>query len=176
MAMASHLQSKHGLVTGYDQDTEWDLIAGKDSFHFTGVSDMAFDALYKSVPEQIIHRVCASCQPSHQHIYYKRYTELPQGFSLLNTLLNSFTNENNQMNTDFKLYSTLEDARADTNAWTFCNYNQWRGMPNECGPTARTTNQHARFNNPYGRENVAFYMMKGATMTLVEKGGDINSP
>jgi len=41
----------------------------------------------------------------------------------------------NTMNKDFKLFSNLNDAKTDTNAWKFCNFNDdGVGFPRDCGP------------------------------------------
>ena len=40
----------------------------------------------------------------------------------------------NKMNTDFKLFSNLDDAKNDINAWKFCNYDDpGVGFPRDCG-------------------------------------------
>ena len=40
----------------------------------------------------------------------------------------------NVMGTDFDLYSTYDDAIAETNAWAYCNYDDpGIGFPRDCG-------------------------------------------
>jgi len=49
----------------------------------------------------------------------------------------SWTSRNNQLGNDFKLFSSLKDAKADRNEWGYCNYdddNQGIGFPYDCGP------------------------------------------
>jgi len=99
-------------------------------------------------PDAIIHRECTSCwRDSHKDIYYKRITPVPDqaAFDADNGYANDFVDlfannwmstPSNKLNTDFKLYSTYEDAVADANAWTWCNYDDdWVGFPRDCGPT-----------------------------------------
>jgi hypothetical protein len=52
----------------------------------------------------------------------------------------------NTMNTDFKLFSNLNDAKTDTNAWKFCNFNDATvGFPRDCGPTGVIGNRWMRY-------------------------------
>ena len=60
----------------------------------------------------------------------------------LYTYTNDWKSENNTLGTDFNLYSTLEDAIQDTNAWTYCNYDDPNvGMFRDCGPTGPVASQ-----------------------------------
>jgi hypothetical protein len=80
-------------------------------------------------PHQILYRKCLDCAVSHQDIYYRHFDTggLPNGFDLLDLVKNNWFSDGkisgNTFNVDFKLYSTYIDAMADTNTWTFCNFN-----------------------------------------------------
>jgi len=124
----------------------------------------------------IVRRVCDSCSAkSHQDIYYQRVTELPSPgsynengegvfdaaagqVSFLNTFMNDwFDNVQglkfNVLGVDFNLYSSYEDAKADTNRWTHCNYNDVGvGFPRDCGPKGYIWHQWNAFS---GRHNQA---------------------
>eukprot|EP01083_Nonionella_stella_P301077 1031181_1 len=59
-----------------------------------------------------------------------------------------WTDNFNKMGTDFNLYSTLDDALNDVNAWSFCNYNHDKalisgtgGSFRDCGPTTKASGQ-----------------------------------
>merc|ERR1719273_2190476 len=85
----------------------------------------------------IICRHCPGCASSHQHICYKRLTEpagaASNGYILFTT---NWYNNGNVLNTDFELYSSLEDAKIGSNKWNYCNYNDpGIGFPRDCGPT-----------------------------------------
>jgi len=168
-AMTYHLQSKHGLTTGYDAGDRWELIAGKDAFDFHSMGDGLFNTLYEEAPHKIFYRVCATCVESHQHIYYKRLTGIPDGYDLFNTLKNSWRQTNNVMGTDFNLYSTFQDAINNTNEWQFCNYHQHVGMPYECGPTEKVRYQWAKMMWPGGKKDVAIYILKDEGRSLNKK-------
>ncbi len=48
----------------------------------------------------------------------------------------------NTMNKDFKLFSNLNDAKTDKNAWKFCMFNDpGVGFPRDCGPTGGISNR-----------------------------------
>merc|ERR1712232_177533 len=180
MATSYHMESKHGLTTGYDAGDQWELISGKDAFDYNNVGNGLFATLYEEAPHKIFYRVCATCAESHKHIYYKRLTEPPEGYDLFNALKNSFSNQNNVMGVDFNLYSTFEDAINDTNQWTHCTHHNHVGMPSECGPTERTFDQWSRMFWPSGKQDVAIYIMKNALRSFnrrpISGGVDINSP
>ena len=50
-------------------------------------------------------------------------------------MLDTWSSTANTLGTDFNLYSTFEDAKKETNPWTFCNYNSNEvGFPRDCSP------------------------------------------
>jgi len=180
MAMRYHLESKHGLTTGYDVGDQWELIAGKDAFDFHSMGNGLFNTLYEEAPHKIFYRVCATCVKSHQHIYYKRLTGIPDGYNLFDTLKSKWSQANNVMGTDFNLYSTFQDALDNKNEWQFCNYHQHVGMPYECGPTEKVRNQWAKMMWPGGKKDVAIYILKDEGRSLnrqaISGGEDIGGP
>lgn len=100
----------------------------------------------------IVRRLCPQCtNPSHREIYYKRVTPIPDqsafetsdAQNFLDLFLDNWMKEpNNELNVDFELYSTYEDARKGRNKWTYCNYDDAGvGFPRDCGPHAFTPNQ-----------------------------------
>lgn len=85
---------------------------------------------------RIIYRRCEECSDSHKDIYYRRWTAFPAGFDVMQLLEEKWASNFNAMHLDFDLYSTYEDAKADTNRWEYCNYDAFGvGFPRECGPT-----------------------------------------
>ena len=74
--------------------------------------------------------------PRREVIYYKRISYMAPNFSIYDNMINTWTNRNNLLNRDFKLYSTENDLLNDTNSWKFCNYNDFGGkvgFPRDCG-------------------------------------------
>ena len=48
----------------------------------------------------------------------------------------TWSDTDNVLGTDFNMYGSLDNMKADTNAYAFCSYNVvGRGMPLNCGPT-----------------------------------------
>jgi len=105
----------------------------------TNIGKARFNAAFKACPVVLGMRSV-----------YVRKTAVPSSFDAYDVFTKSFTNTNNQLNTDFKMYSTLADARADANAWTFCDYGDQAGFPRNCGPSAAVTGYQ-------------FFTMPGAT-------------
>ena len=131
-------ESVHALVHDfgfYVESTPFVQVAGRN---LPSASDKRFRQLIQDSPFQIIRRKCSSCAPSHQDIYYRRHTPLPdeQSINFLNVFLDTWVDHPaNVMGTDFNLYSKYEDALAMTNEWLFCNFNDpGVGFPRDCSP------------------------------------------
>jgi len=169
MAMKYHFESKHNITTGYAVGDQWELIAGKDAFDFHSMGSGLFNTLYEEAPYKIFYRICASCVESHQHIYYKRLTDIPDGYDLFDTLKNKWSQTNNVKGTDFNLYSTFQDAIDNTNEWEYCKYHNHAGMPYECGPTEKVSNQWAKMLWPSGRPDVGIYILKNPSRSFSKR-------
>ncbi len=80
-----------------------------------------FNSIFHNSIHHIIKRECRQCsQLSHQIIYYKRLTFV-EIFDVYNAMIN-WESFHNKLDTDFQLYSTLQDALNDNNPWLYCNY------------------------------------------------------
>jgi regulation of enolase protein 1 (concanavalin A-like superfamily) len=158
----SYEMSEKGYMPGfYHDDNAWFKVAGSNTLYARTIGREAFRALLAESPEpKIIWRVCATCVPSHQHIYYRRYKEVPEDFNLLNALLNSWSNLNNVQDTDFRLFSTYEDAVNNENPWTFYSFHGDRGFPYESGPRGKVRDQWRTFSKYSGKRDVAFYVLR----------------
>jgi len=145
---------------------EWVPVAGMGSLYADYADN--FRDIWAQSPNQILRRICAHCQSTHQDIYYRRFdtTGLPADFDLLYVVTDYWHSspdiEHNDFNTDFKLYSTYEDAIADTNAWTFCNFNDGNvGFPRDCGPTGFVGGQWNAISRNPAQWHVRFYVESG---------------
>jgi hypothetical protein len=114
---------------------------GMSPYNMTKEDAFFRNKLISSCRGDIIYRHCDSCHKSHQHIYYKRLTPIPdvdaegEPFNYLDLFLNNWRETNNTMGVDFNLYSTFEDAINGVNEWTYCNYGgSGVGFPRDCGP------------------------------------------
>eukprot|EP01083_Nonionella_stella_P094600 265479_1 len=110
------------------------------------VGEDAFNTRFRASYEYIIRRECANCDATHKEIYYKRLTKTDT-FDVYKSMA-YWTDNFNKMGTDFNLYSTLDDALNDVNAWSFCNYNHDKalisgtgGSFRDCGPTTKASGQ-----------------------------------
>ena len=69
---------------------------------------------------------------------YVRTTRLPESFNAFDVFANTWSSENNKINEDFKLFTNIEDARSESNMWTYCDYNiPFVGFPRDCGPSGK---------------------------------------
>ena len=74
--------------------------------------------------------------------YYRRLSRIPPGFSLYDTILNSFASHSvgNEQDIDWRAFSSEMEAIDDTNPWADCEYDgrTGRGFPGDCGPAGDT--------------------------------------
>merc|ERR1712151_632969 len=113
-----------------------------------------------------IRRVCKSCsQSSHKDIVYKRLTSKGaidfRDLFLKNWFSDPDGEGKNIRGSDFKLFSTFEEAQNDQNAWSFCNYNDSGiGFPRDCGPNGGVGGEWNSMSRG-GETDFAFYLYTG---------------
>jgi hypothetical protein len=121
------------------------------------IGEQEFNKLFAN--NLIVKRECPGCTSPHQTIYYKRITPIPSTFSIYKYLTDTWKSANNVLNTDFKLYSSLDDLNNDKNSWQYCNYDDTGvGSFRDCAPKDQKGNQ---WNGPgYGGrgQKVKFYI------------------
>jgi hypothetical protein len=156
--------------------TLWKQVAGKGTSYYPvkvqnllnlTIRDQEFREYFDQSPNKIIHRHCPMCLESHQHIFYRRLTEVPgpEDLNFIDLFLNSWVSTNNTLHVDFELYSTYEDALAQQNEWEYCNYNRKQtGFPRDCGPTSNVGCQWNSYtrrickSTDYNAHNHGFYI------------------
>mmetsp|Transcript_3648 Transcript_3648/g.8251 ORF Transcript_3648/g.8251 Transcript_3648/m.8251 type:complete len:532 (+) Transcript_3648:536-2131(+) len=175
-------EHKHPTKYVDPEPDAWELVVGEGTRFFpSSEAQVEEDASFRQLIDAgcedsdgndrhcIIRRVCDSCTSEpHRDIYYKRLTALPPpstesgGVNLLRLFMSYWNNKpaNNMAAGDFALYSTYDDAREGTNAWTYCAYSTSSvGFPHNCGPTGAV---HSQWNS-YARggayaDHHAFYV------------------
>lgn len=105
------------------------------------IGQTSFNTLFQESTYYIIKRECTACIDDYKVIYYKRLTN-PSSFEPYE-YMKRWKSHDNEINVNFALYSTLEDAIADTNRWQFCNYDDVPGVGafRDCGKTGWVHNQ-----------------------------------
>ncbi|SVD51751.1 uncharacterized protein METZ01_LOCUS404605, partial [marine metagenome] len=81
--------------------------------------------------------------------------------------------DNNNLHTDFELYSTMEDLEAETNKWSSCNYNDpGIGFPRDCGPNGVVGGQ---WNSLYrgGQQHVQYDIYTPGGSGVATSGGTL---
>ena len=87
----------------------------------------------------VFFRVCWNCRPEYQLIFYRRLTPMPCTFSIYSTMFYTWASANNDLGTDFNLYSSWEDLQAGVNAWPTCTFDfATIGFPLTCAPAGVT--------------------------------------
>ena len=146
---------------------EWIPVAGSGALYHETTPESEFREIWKQSSNQILRRICPTCRPSHQNIYYRRFDRngLPEDLDLLYVVTDYWHTtpsiQHNDFNSDFSLYSTYEDALMNVNHWTYCNFNDRNvGFPRDCGPTGWVPSQwnSKTFNAP--QRHVRFYVEK----------------
>jgi hypothetical protein len=60
---------------------------------------------------------------------------VPDSLNFIDLFQNNWSDQiAKTMGTDFSLHSSLDDAMADEDPWTYCNYGLV-GFPRDCGPS-----------------------------------------
>eukprot|EP01083_Nonionella_stella_P048819 130317_1 len=150
MPQLSSLVALHSLITAIVSQTEdptgltavWypALTLGWIDNIYTGetvaidIGQTSFNNIFATSEHHILRRECVDCtSPFHKEIFYKRITN-PFTFDVYSSMI-SWLSTDNILNTDFKLYTTLQDALTDSNQWTYCNYDDPPvGAFRDCGP------------------------------------------
>ena len=115
---------------------------------FIDIGSNVFNDIFRNSngDNPIIRRQCRdtgnyACLSSHQDIYYKRLQNKDQ-FDAYENMKETWSSNNNTLGIDFNLYSSLSDALSDTNAWSYCNYDDIGvGAFGDCGPSGVANNQ-----------------------------------
>jgi len=114
---------------------------------------------------RIIRRTCNwGCWGTHKTIYYKRITD-DSRIDYRNLFVYQWTSHHNILNRDFKMYSSLEDLKADRNAWRFCNYNGIAvsrpiAFPYDCGKDRYSGHQWNSWPNLNGWARIRDFMFE----------------
>merc|ERR1712232_1093480 len=144
--------------------TKWEVVMGKGKFFHPPVGDTRFRELINASPNKIIYRHCDDCNNESRNIYYRRNTELPPTeYDFMNMFQNYWSDDYNEMgaNKDFNLYSTYDDALAESNPWEFCNFNKAkRGFPRDCGKDGPNNNQYNNYLEDGEANNHVFMLRK----------------
>ena len=107
-------------------------------------------------------RVCFDCDASPYLVFYKRISPVAEDLSLSNNMIYNWSNYNNLLNQDFKLYGSESDYLSDTNAWGTCSYSDSQsvtGSFGKCSPGAAIPDQSVRL----GSKRVMFFMLTDCT-------------
>eukprot|EP01001_Neometanema_parovale_P005030 NODE_1771_length_1613_cov_307.518121_g1685_i0.p1 GENE.NODE_1771_length_1613_cov_307.518121_g1685_i0~~NODE_1771_length_1613_cov_307.518121_g1685_i0.p1 ORF type:complete len:480 (-),score=153.38 NODE_1771_length_1613_cov_307.518121_g1685_i0:174-1556(-) len=114
--------------SAFSTASQWDPVAHTDS-------KATVDSMFAK--SGVFRRDCPNCIETHKTIYYKRLTPIPAGFSIFDNMFKTWSSVNNKLHVDFQLYSSEADMKANTNAWTCCNFDDpGVAFPRDCGSTA----------------------------------------
>ena len=134
-------QSSHpGICMGCTSMANAEAHAGFNVFSAKD-EKAAFNFAYQRARSGIIRRQCQGCHDSHKDIYYRRITD-KMNFDAYEYMMVTWSNQNNLLNRDFTLHSSLLDAVTGSNPWSFCNFNdRGIGFPRDCGPRGYVAHQ-----------------------------------
>jgi hypothetical protein len=171
--------TSHGYTV--DSSIQWVKVAGKGAYaepdnpafteqhldgSHTSMSRNDFEELWDD-SIQILMRQCKYCTQTHRYAYIKRYDDdgLPPNVNLLKMVKDEWKwHENNTVNVDFDIFSTLDDALQEKEPWLTVNSDYHNvGFPRDSGPDGYVYNQWNVWETPlhnkhYGQGSVAFYV------------------
>eukprot|EP01052_Picozoa_sp_SAG31_P041927 SAG31_NODE_6497_length_1995_cov_1.741034_2_plen_319_part_00 len=139
----------------------WTLAVGGE----TDVGEAEFNRMFHEAPHGIIKFVCGSActDPDRHEVYYKRLSA-SDDFNAYTNMVDTWASSNNLIGEDFNIFSSYEDALANANAWTTCNYDiRGIGFPVDCGPNGlvRGCQLYSRGRGQYchgGNEGSSFFI------------------
>ncbi|CAE7232846.1 unnamed protein product [Symbiodinium sp. CCMP2592] len=110
----------------------------------TSLEETEFNRRFQESRYHIILRKCQECSKSHRYVFYRRMTNLDTYEPFKALACDWKADEANAYLVDFKLYSTLQDALADNNAWDYCAFDG-NGFPGTCSPTGEAKSGQASY-------------------------------
>jgi len=160
-----------GIDPGVEDLSQWNKVYGYGLE--AGGEDASLWAPNTLSGEFYIMRTCIHCKDSHKTIIYKRLTPLPADYNIEDLFINTWSNTNNVLDVDFKLYSSMTFALADISPWEYCNYNSAGvGFPRDCGPTGYEPYQWHNLVTGQGQQNFAFYVWSGSVAAAITAPGE----
>jgi len=135
-------QAPDGGITTQAPVTDWTTgvaLSGNGGTVETDIGQAEFNRLFDSCP------VVKYSRNGGVHSVYVRRAGRSEvdAFSLFTY---RWASANNQLNTDFNIYDSEADARSETGAWTFCNYDDPDvGYPRDCGRNGKVNSQWFTF-------------------------------
>ena len=136
-------------------------------------------------PGDVFMRRCPDCDSGYKVIIYERLT--PVRISMRYNMIVVWSNYFNVLNVDFRLYGSISDYRDGSNAWSYCNYNDFNyiGFPRDCGPTEDTkvvhqwntlgSSSHAKFVSFHSYNTLYSSIISGSTQTIASSIDQITS-
>jgi len=125
----------------------WRLMLKKsdgENREITTMGEVEANREFQQSRYHIIMRKCPACRKSHQYIFYRRWTFTDTFEPYLYMACNWRASNQNVFLVDYKLYSTIQDALVDRNAWQSCGYDGM-GFPGTCSPTGKEATGDASF-------------------------------
>ena len=76
------------------------------------------------------------------HSVYVRTSSVPVGMNAYDYFTKTWSSNNNKRGTDFEIYDSLNDAQAENDPWSFCNFDDpGVGYPRDCGKSGQVDGQ-----------------------------------
>ena len=76
------------------------------------------------------------------HSVYVRTSSVPVGMNAYDYFTKTWSSNNNKRGTDFEIYDSLNDAQAENDPWSFCNFDDpGVGYPRDCGKSGKVDGQ-----------------------------------
>lgn len=151
--------------TGNSLDTNLTLLVSLAADGSIDNAELNSDIINKvfQASSGIVQIECTGCTSKpHQLYYYRRYTHIA-AFDFYRDVLETWASAGSEMHVDFDFFSTLEDASAAVNPWTYCNYDDpGIGLPRDCGPSGFVGSQWLSMSRAYSNpRKFAFKVVGG---------------
>ena len=110
-------------ATRHSRNREWVHVYSAGQFGSADVGEDVWNDIFKTTKTKRVMRLCTSCEPGYQQLYYERVGDISQFNSYAN-FIKSWDDAYNVFGTDYKVYSSEDDMIKKQNAWTKCEHGE----------------------------------------------------
>ena len=106
-------------ATRRSRNREWVHVYSAGRFGPANVGENVWNEIFKATKSKRVMRLCTSCEPGYQQLYYERVGDSSQFNSYAN-FIHEWNDAYNVFGTDYQVYSSEDDLINKKNAWTSC--------------------------------------------------------
>ena len=111
-------------ATRRSRNREWIHVYSAGKFGSADVGEAVWNKIFKATKTKRVMRLCTSCMPGYQQLYYERVAD-PAQFNCYANFIKRWNDQYNVFGKDYNVYGSEADMIKKTNAWKSCEHG-WR--------------------------------------------------